>query len=170
MRHSLLVLLCAASALAAQESRARIGLPGYRDIFPIEDVTVPYELGAPFGKSYVAVKAALAELKVELSVDDSAAGLIGNKKLSARLNFLGYQLSRLLDCGMNTMGQNADSFRLSIVFLALLDPIDATHTKLRVGFIGGGEPVSGPRRDAVTCGSTGVIEAKLAQLVSRRLP
>lgn len=170
MRHSLLILLCAASTMAAQASRARIGLPGYRDIFPIEDVTVPFELGAPMAQSYAAVKSAFAELQLELGVDDSAAGLIGNKKLSARVNFLGYRLSRLLDCGMNTMGQNADTFRLSIVFLALLDRVDTTHTKLRVGFVAGGEPISGARRDAVTCGSTGVIEAKLAQLASRHLP
>lgn len=169
MRRTLLVVLFASSALAAQESRARIGLPGFRDIFPIEDVTVPYELNAPLGKSYAAVKSAFAELKVDLGVDDSAAGLIGNKKISARVNWVGYQLSRLLDCGMNTMGQNADSFRLTIVFIALLDPVDATHTKLRLGFVAGGEPVSGPKRDAVTCGSTGVIEAKLVQLAGKRI-
>ena len=169
MRRMLLLLLCAASTLAAQESRARIGLPGFKDIFPIEDVTVPYELNGSFGRSYAAVKAAFVELKLDLSVDDSVAGLLGNKKLSARVNFLGFPLSRLLDCGMTTMGQNADSFRLSIVFLALLDPIDATRTKLRLGFIAGGEPVSGPRRDAVTCGSTGVLESRLVQLASARL-
>jgi hypothetical protein len=70
---------------------------------------------------------------------------------------------------MSTMGQNADSFRLTIVFLALLDPVDASHTKLRVGFVAGAEPVSGPRGNAVQCGSTGVIEAKLVELASNRL-
>ena len=73
-------------------------------------------------------------------------------------------------CGLTTMGQNnADTFRLTMVFLALLDPVDASHTKVRVGFVAGGEPVAGARRDAVTCGSTGVIEAKLVELASMRL-
>lgn len=169
MRRSLLLLVLALPALSAQESRARIGLPGFRDIFPIEDVAQPYELPGPYRKSYAAVKAAFAELKLDLTVDDSLAGLIGNKKVSARVNFLGYRLSRLLDCGMTTVGENADSFRLSIVLLALLDPVDETRTKLRIGFIAGGEPVSGPRRDAVTCGSSGVIEARLVQMASRYL-
>jgi hypothetical protein len=163
MHRSLFALCFLAASLAAQPTRARIGLPGFKDMFPIEDVTVPYTLDAPVG-------AAFDSLKVPVQVDDSAGGIIGNVKLSARTSFAGYRLSRLLDCGTTTMGQNnADSFRLTMVFLALLDPVDVSHARVRIGFIAGGEPIAGSRRDAVTCGSTGVIEAKLVALASARL-
>ncbi len=169
MRRLISAFCCVASTLAAQPTRARIGLPGFQDMFPIEDVTVSYALNSPIGRSYAAVKAAFGELKVPVNVDDSTGGIVGNMKVSARTSFAGYLLSRVLDCGMSNLGQNADSFRLTLVFLALLDPVDASHTKLRVGFVAGAEPVSGPSRNAVSCGSTGVIEAKLVELASKNL-
>jgi hypothetical protein len=79
-------------------------------------------------------------------------------------------MSRIFDCGeKSTMGPNADSYRLTIVFLALLDSLDASHTKLRVGFVASAVPSSGSRTEALQCGSTGVIEAKLVELASARL-
>jgi hypothetical protein len=170
MRRLALVLCCAASAAAAQQTRARVGLPGYRDLFPIEDVTIPFTLNAPVGPSFAAVRAAFEELKVPVTVDDSVVRLIGNMKLPASGTLSGYRLSRLFDCGLRAMGgPNADAFRLTIVFLALLDTEDATHTKLRVGLVAGGEPVGGARRDAVQCGSTGVLEARLVALATVHL-
>jgi hypothetical protein len=165
----LLTLAWAVSTLAAQQSRARIGLPGYKDLFSIEDVSMPFELRAPAGKSFAAVKAAFADLKVPVTVDDSAGLIVGNMRLTARFTFGDYRLSKLFDCGMSSLGQNADRFRLTFVFLALLDSTDATHTKLRVGLIAGGVPVDGPSRDAVTCGSTGMMEAKLVELATKRI-
>lgn len=169
MRGHFLVFCCAVSTLAAQPTRARVGLPGFQDQFPIEDVALSFTLDAPVDRSYAAVKAAFADLKVPVDVDDSVGGVVGKQRSTAQINFVGYRMSRLFNCGMSTMGQNADSFRLTIVFLALLDPVDASHTKLRVGFVAGAEPVSGPRGNAVQCGSTGVIEAKLVELASNRL-
>ncbi len=170
MRRLALALCCAASVTAAQPTRARIGLPGYRDLFPIEDVTIPFTLNAPVESSYAALRAAFEDLKVPASVDDSVVRLIGNMRLSAVSTLAGYRLSRLFDCGMRAAGgPNADAFRLTIVFLVLLDPDDRTHTKLRVGLVAGGEPVGGARRDAVQCGSTGVLEARLVELATAHL-
>ena len=162
-------VVVAAAGLPAQTTRMRITLPGFREPFSIEDVSSPFELAAPAGKSYPAVKAALAELKVQLSVDDSAGGLLGNTKLVGMGSFLGYRLSRLLDCGDGATGPVADSYRLAIVFLVLLDPIDGARTKMRVGFIAGGQDISGTSKIAVTCGSRGTIEEKLFQLTAKRL-
>ena len=170
MRRLLFAVCCLASSVAAQPSRAMIALGGWRSKFPIEDVTVPFTLDAPLAKSYAAVKAAFAGLKVSLSVDDSTGGLVGKQYASAQTMFAGYRMSRIFDCGVSsTMGPNADSFRLTIVFLALLDRLDATHTKLRVGFVASAVPSSGSRSAEVQCGSTGVIEAKLVELANTHL-
>jgi hypothetical protein len=169
MRRLVFAFCCAATTLTAQQTRARIGLPGFKDQFPIEDVAIAFTLDAPVGRSYAAVKAAFADLKLPVDADDSVGGVVGKQRSSAQINFAGYRMSRIFDCGMSTMGQNADSFRLTIVFLALLDPVDASHTRLRVGVVAGGEPTSGPRGNAVQCGSTGVLEAKLVDLASRHL-
>lgn len=171
----LLFAFCVATAalaapIAAQESRALIWLPGWIEKFPIEDVTVPFTLDAPLAKSYDAVKAAFADLKVPTVVDDPHNWIVGNQAINAQLSFAGYRGSRILDCGeRSATGQNADSFRLTIVFLALLDPVDSTHTKLRVGFAAGAIPPSGTRSDGVTCGSKGVLEARLDALAAAHL-
>jgi hypothetical protein len=170
MRRLLFAICLAAPSLVAQQSRAMIGLPGFRDKFPIEDVTVPFTLDAPLAKSYAAVKAAFADLKVPLDMDDSVGGLVGRQLSKAQNMFAGYRMSRIFDCGISpAMVPNADSYRLTISFLALLDPQDASHTRLRVGFVAGAVPVTGSRADGLQCGSTGVIEAKLVGLASTHL-
>jgi hypothetical protein len=170
MRKLLFVLCVASSSLSAQKTRASIGLPGFVDRFPIEDVTIPFTLDAPVGKAYAAVKAAFADLKIPLTTDDSAAGLVGNQRALAQLEFGGFRMSRIFDCGESTtMGHRADSYRLTIVLLALLDPLDASHTKLQVGLVAGATPGTGARSDAVQCGSSGTLEAKLVALATARL-
>ena len=169
MRLWLLFLVCAAAAAYAQPSRARIRLPGHRDPFPIEDVTTPFELNVPVRKALAAVKAAFGDLGVPLDFDDPTGAILGNQSIKAVAGFGGFRLSRLLDCGSTTVGQNVDTFRISIVFLALLDWVDSTHTKVRVGFVGGGVPVAASGTQGVQCGSTGVMEARLIQLATKHL-
>jgi hypothetical protein len=170
MRRLFFAVCCTAATLAAQPSRAIVGLAGWPNKFPIEDVTLSFTLDAPLAKSYAAVKAAFAELKVPIDMDNPAGGLVGVQLAKAQTKFAGYRMSRIFDCGQkSTMGPNADSYRLTIVFLALLDSLDASHTKLRVGFVASAVPSSGSRTDALQCGSTGAIEAKLAELASARL-
>jgi hypothetical protein len=166
---ALAVLCCAASALQAQSSRARIRLPGYKDPFPIEDVTSTFALDAPLARAYAAVKAAFDELQVPLETDNGRGEVLGNQTIKSVASFAGYRLSRLVDCGSSPTGLNADTFRVSLVFLALLDSTDATHTQVRIGFIGGGEPIASAMRQGVQCASTGVIEAKLMEIASKRL-
>jgi hypothetical protein len=170
MRRLLIALSCVSASLPAQATRASIGLPGFVDRFPIEDVTIVFTLDAPLGKSYAAVKAAFADLKIPLTVDDSSGGIVGSGRSLAQLNFAGYKMSRLFDCGEGaTVGPHADSYRLTIVFLALLDSVDASHTKLQVGVVAGATSPTGSRADAVQCGSKGELEAKLVELASARL-
>jgi hypothetical protein len=170
IRRGFLLLFCASSSLAAQKTRASIGLPGFGERFPIEDVTVPFTIDAPAAKVAAAVQQAFGELKVPADMADSATGTYGTLRLKAQINFAGYRMSKLLDCGQNTTtGPNADSYRVTIVFLALLDAADATHTKLQVGFVAGAEPPAGGRASALQCGSTGVMEAKFVDLVNKHL-
>ena len=116
------------------------------------------------------MKAAFGDLKIPLTTDDPAGGIVGTQRALAQIEFAGFRMSRILDCGENiTMGHRADTYRVTIVFLALMDSLDASHTKLQLGFVAGATPPTGARSDAVQCGSTGVIEAKLVALANARL-
>ena len=166
---SALAAVTALSAIGAQDTRARIGLPGYKNSFPIEDVASPFVLAASKPRAHEAIKAALAELGVPLDRDEPTGAIVGNQSTTARITFAGFRMSRVFDCGSSTMGLNADSFRLSIVFLVLLDADSPTSTKVRIGVIGGGEPVGGSRGQAVQCASTGVLETRLMELAGKHL-
>jgi hypothetical protein len=170
MRRLLIMLCLACSSLAAQKTRASIALPGFRDKFPIEDYVQPFSLDAPMRSSFVALQAAFADLKLPLTVADTTTWVVGQERVAGQISYAGLKMSKLFDCGQAANGlQNADTFRLLIVALALLDPIDATHTKVQLGVVAGGDPPGGPRGNAVQCGSTGALEAKLIELANKHL-
>jgi hypothetical protein len=169
-RTTLFLLLCAAALpLGAQQSRAVISLPGYLAPFRIEDVAVPYSFDAPAARVYAAVKASFDEMRIPLTVDDTTARLVGNGKLEARANFSDVRLSRLFDCGASATGQNADNYRLSFVLLVLYDADGPTRTKVQIGFVAGGQDLTGMSKVAVTCGSTGKFEEKVQGLIAKHL-
>jgi hypothetical protein len=170
MRRLLFALCCTAAALPAQQSRAMIGLAGWRDKFPIEDVTLPFTLDAPKDKSFAAVKSAYEDLNLKIDVNDPANGTVGIQRIGAQNTFVGYRLSRLFDCGSNGTGaSNSDSYRLNIVFLTLIDPQDASHTKLRIGVVANAIPTGGSTAQAIQCNSTGLLEQKLVDLAGAHL-
>ena len=170
MRRLLIALFCSATTLSAQQSRAMVGLAGWNDKFPIEDVVIPFTLDAPVGKAYAAVKTAYEDLNLTIDMDNPAGGLVGVQLFRGQTNFAGFRMSRLFDCGSGTTGaQNADSYRLTIVFLTLVDKQDATHTKIRVGAVASGVPTGGGRSAGVQCGSTGILEQKLVELAGAHL-
>jgi hypothetical protein len=150
-----------AATLGAQETRARIRLPGFKEPFPIEDIVVPFELDAPFSQAFSAIAAAFEDMKLPVKISDKSQGLVGNTKIQALRDLAGNRLTHLLDCGSKSTGLNAETYRISFVLLALLDSVDAGHTKIRVGFTAGAEPPGGSARDAVNCSSSGVLEQQL---------
>jgi hypothetical protein len=170
MRRLLIVLCCSVTALSAQQSRSLVSLSAWTVKFPIEDVAIPFTLAASSEKSYAALKTAYEDLNLTIDTDNPPGGIVGVQLAKAQTMFAGFRMSRLFDCGEGTNGvPNADSFRLSIVFLTLVDAQDASHTKLRIGVVASAVPSSGSRTGAVQCGSKGVLEQKLVDLASAHL-
>jgi hypothetical protein len=75
----------------------------------------------------------------------------------------------LFDCGASATGSNADTYRLSFVLLVLYDSVGPTRTKVQIGFIAGGQDITGMSKVAVTCGSTGRFEEKVQGLITKHL-
>ena len=170
MRRILFALCCAATTLSAQQSRAMLGLAGWKDRFPIENVTIPFTLGASQAKSFAALKSAYEDLNLTIDVSDAASGILGVQLIRSQNTFAGFRMSRAFDCGAGTTGaQNADSYRLSIVFLTLVDAQDASHTKMRIGVVASGTAPGGSASSAVQCSSTGALEQKLVDLANAHL-
>lgn len=170
MRRLILALCCSVTTLSAQTTRSMIGLAGWKNKFPIEDVAIPFTLDAPVVKSFAAIKTAYEDLNLTVDMSDPVNGLVGVQLVKGQTTFAGFRMSRLFDCGSGTSGvPNADSYRLTIVFLTLLDAQDAAHTKLRIGVVASAVPSAGSRSDALQCSSTGVLEQKLVDLAGAHL-
>jgi hypothetical protein len=162
-------LCCAAVGAGAQETRARISLPGYQDAFPIETATTEFSVDAPIRKTYDAIVAVLGEYGVPLTMADTTRWIVGNGLFNRRTTFAGGLMSHWVDCGEGSMGTpNADHYRLSLVLLALLDPDGPSKTRLRIGFIGSGVD-DGSTNHAVSCGSRGTLEIKMTEAIQKKL-
>lgn len=170
MRHRLLSLaLCLVPAvLDAQFARARVHPPGYQTQLALDTIGLPHEIAAPSAKVYRAVVAAFEELKIPLGTRDSVGGMVGNLDLVRRTSLAGSQLSRWLNCGSGLTGPNADNWRVYLSIAALLDPLDANRTRLRIGMAGGAVDVQGNAKDPVVCVTTGSLEALLVAKITAR--
>jgi hypothetical protein len=169
MRRLLLVLCCSATALSAQQAGTFIALPNWNDR-TIEDVVTPFTVDASKDKVYAAVKAAYEDLNLTIDMDNRPGGVIGIQRVKGQTMFAGFRMSRLFDCGELTIAvPNADSYRLTIVFLTFVDAQDPSHTRLRVAVVASGVPSTGSRTATVSCGSKGVLEQKLVDLVQAHL-
>jgi len=167
MRRLLIALSCAATALSAQTSRSMVGLAAWKQTFPIESVALPFTIDAPAAKAYAAVKVAYEDLNLTIDKDDPTAGLVGIQLVKGQTAFAGFRMPRLFDCGDAAVGgPNAGTYRLSIVFLTLVDKVDDAHTKLRIGLVASAVQPAGSRTEAVRCSSTGVLEQKLVDLTN----
>ena len=162
-------LCCVAVGAGAQDTRARISLPGYQEAFPIEVATTEFSVDAPMRKTYDAIIAVFDDYGVPLTMADTIRWIVGNGLFSRRTTFAGGLMSHWVDCGEGSMGTpNADRYRLSLVLLALLDPDGPSKTRLRIGFIGSGVD-DGSTNRAVSCGSRGALEIKMVDAIKKKL-
>ncbi len=167
----LLFLLCAVTSLAsAQNFRVLVTLPGWsRHPMALDTVSAPYEIDAPAGRVFSAFASALDELKIPITERDSAGGLVGNAKLQQRHTFAGMQLSKLVNCGLSAMGPNANTYQVHAALIAFIDPLGPSKTRIRIAFAAGALDSSGAAKEPASCGSTGVLEERLADMVKQRL-
>jgi len=164
-------LFCAVSGVAsAQNFRVLVTLPGWsRHPMALDTVSAPYEVDASSGRAFAALATAMGELKIPVTERDSAAGLVGNAKLQQRHSFAGYQLSKLVNCGLGVTGPNANSYQVHMALIGFIDPLGPSKTRIRIAFAAGALDSSGAAKEPASCGSTGVLEERLAEMVKQRL-
>jgi hypothetical protein len=164
-----LLLGLPAPPVQAQNYRARVQLPGFRLPVALDTLTVNTEFDAPYSKVFLAVQQALFELKIPVSMADSARGLVLNGEITAIRRWAGAQPSAYINCGSSMTGLNADNYRLTLAVGALLTPLTAERTRLGVALVASGRDITGDSKDPVNCGSHGTFEHKVAELVKAKL-
>ena len=164
------VCALAPAGLSAQSPPIRLRLPGYFTPMSVDSVAAaPVAVAASREVTYKAVNAVLTELKIPVTTQDAAMRVLGSG--SARMiRKLGRErLSSYLSCGQGMSGSHADGWRVTMAVFVWLEPVTATETRIRVGMLAGAQDVEGVSKDPVACGSTGVFETQLAEMIQKRV-
>ncbi|HEX2190900.1 MAG TPA: hypothetical protein VHG51_18475 [Longimicrobiaceae bacterium] len=103
-------------------------------------------------------------LGIPVTTSVPATRTIGNPAVQFSRTLAGKRGSQLLDCGQGPLGPLADSYRVDLSVLTLLEPAPGGGTRVenRVNATATNRGASGA---PVTCGSTGALEAQVIQKI-----
>jgi hypothetical protein len=125
-----------------------------------------HQLRASPAQVYEAALQAFAKLDIPTGRTDGKRGIIGSERFERMRVLVGGPMSRSFTCGDGPTGPNADSYRLEIAVVAWVS--DAKPgTKLGLATIASGRDISGVARAAIRCPSTGAIETKLLEAITK---
>ena len=158
-----------AAAAVAQPYKARVRLPGFAQIIAMDTIAVRTDVPASRLEVFQVAAAAIeTEFKIELKIRDSTAGLVGNMEL-VKLRTLGRSpMSRYVSCGSGMTGPNADSYRIYLAIIAMVDSIAPDKTRLGVALAAAAQDLQGSSKQPIACGSTGALEGQVRRLVAGR--
>jgi hypothetical protein len=159
-----------ASALPAQQYRARVRLPAYPAVIALDTLAVRSELtAAPAGEVFTVAAAALEhELKIDLRLRDSTAGVVGNLEIVKMRRLGNAAMSRYVSCGSGMTGPNADNYRIFLAIAAFVDSIAPDKTRLGVAVAAAAQDLQGSSKAPVACSSTGAAEGQIRRIVALR--
>jgi hypothetical protein len=153
----------------AEGQRVIVTLRAHPTPIVMDTIGHPVEVNAPFQRVYLAAVLAFEGLKIPLETRDSVAGRVGNLNLTQSRRLAGSNLSRFLDCGSTMTGLRADSYRIEMPLIVLLDRAGQAKTRVRVGLVASARDMSGTSTEPVLCLSTGVLEARIHESIGRHV-
>ncbi len=125
------------------------------------------QLSAPIDRVWAQLPAAYDSLGIPVGMANSSSHVIGNNGLKIRHQLGKVYLSKYIDCGETQIGENADSYDVTLTI----------YTQLQAGTGGGTQvttTVEAAARPAAfaqaysRCASKGVLEGKLVELLKAR--
>ncbi len=159
-----------ATAASAQTQPVRLTLGAWPEAVMLDTMRQEHELTAKPEAVYAAVLRAFADLGIPTGRTDSKAGIIGSERFERMHVIAGGPMSRSYDCGDGATGAYADAFRLEIVVAAWVSPATrGSGTTLGLATVASGRDMSGALRTSRACASTGALETKLLDRVTKLL-
>ena len=153
----------------ASIGRTVISLPGHAAPILLDTMGLSRDVsGAPW-RAFAALVLAYQQLRIPVSVSDSARRYLGNLHFTKMQRLGSSALSQLIDCGVGMTGPRADQYRVHLAVVSRVDSLPDGRSRLRSTVVAGAEDVQGPSKDPVKCGSTGVLESRLGDIVAMHL-
>ena len=126
-------------------------------------------IAVPPATVWAAAKKVYQALGIEVAIEDPATHRIGNQSFWKIGRLAGRRLSEFVDCGTSMTGRKADSYRIYMSVLTLINPDGLGGTKVETLFLPVGQDVAGGSTDRVPCGSTGELETTINESIRATL-
>jgi hypothetical protein len=111
------------------------------------------------------VKGAYQALGIDIKVDNPTMHQMGNSNFW-RIRTVGpFRMSELVECGMGMTGKKADTYRIYMALLTMVNSDGKGGTKLETTLAASGQDMSGTSSDRIVCGSTGKLEQTIHDAV-----
>jgi hypothetical protein len=114
-----------------------------------------------------ALRAAYADLGIEVKLWDPSQGQVGNRDFSKMYRMAGARMSDYVGCGITTLGAAADSYRIT---MSLVTTVGAGEggSKVETQLVARADDMASSK-GAISCESTGRLENKLNELALKHL-
>jgi hypothetical protein len=125
-------------------------------------------IGFPVDRVWGALKTAFDSLAIPVSSVDPATHAMGNAGLRIRRRLGDVAVSKYINCGNTQAANAADSYEVILTLAAQVLPTDDGMSRLATSVGAQGRPIT-LSSEYTRCTSTGLLETRLAQLVTAQL-
>lgn len=124
------------------------------------------EIAAPPERVWTALPEAYRALGIPVATLDPASRTVGNARFAAMRQLGGRRMSELLSCAEGLAASStADTHRMALSVLSSVHPAPGGNTRLETRVSASARSLEGSSTAAIQCGSTGVLETWVAELV-----
>lgn len=118
-------------------------------------------------RTLAALKSAYSELGIDVKLWDPSRGQVGNQNFSRMYRLDRTPLSEYVGCGVTSMGQAADSYRITMSLVSQVTPV-ADGTRIDTQLLARADDMASSK-GSISCLTRGTLEAKLNELASNHL-
>jgi hypothetical protein len=160
---------CAGSAGLTPEHTGRVVAATDTQVMRSYDAAVSRSVAvkASPDKVLAALKAAYADLGIEVKLYDPPHGQIGNRNFTRTRRLAGEPLSNYVGCGATLTGEAADSYRVTMELISQVTP-ENEGSRLQTWLTAAGQDLAASG-DKVSCLSKGTLEAKVNAFAMQRI-
>lgn len=126
-------------------------------------------IDAPPAQVLAALRQAHAALGIPITLDDPPRLRLGNLDFHRTGSIGKMRMSRFVSCGDGITGPRADVYRIYLSLESIVVPAAGGASELRTALVASASGMAGGAPDRIPCGTTGVLEARIAELVRAQL-
>lgn len=126
------------------------------------------KIGFPVDRVWGALRSAFDSLAIPVTSTDPATRTMGNSALRIRRRLGDVAVSKYVNCGNTQSANAADSYEIILTIVARVQQTDDAMSQLSTFVDAQGRPIT-ISSEFARCTSTGLLETRLAQLVTAQL-